>query len=105
MTDQRKSARRILKVRAVVAMEGQPPVLCRTMDIGASGVSITVPHPLHSGQGGQVAFDVLIEGKPVTIQSRVRVIHCIFSSDEFRAGFQFMNLDPNATAQLGRFLR
>lgn len=105
VTDQRNSARKILKVRAVVAMEGQQPVQGRTSDIGANGVSITVPHPLQTGQTGQVGFDLLVDGTPFPLHARVKVMYCIFSNGEFKAGFQFMNLDLTAMTQVSRFLR
>jgi len=103
--DQRQSARKILKVRAVLAMEGQAPVPGRTSDIGANGVSITVPHPLQTGQTGQVGFDLLVDGTPYPLLARVKVMYCIFSNGEFKAGLQFMNLDLTAMSQVSRFLR
>lgn len=105
MTDQRKSARKILKVKALVAMEGQGPVPARTSDIGSNGVSITMANPLQAGQSGQLKFDLLVEGKLVPVQARARVMYCIFSGGEFKVGFQFLNLDLNAVSQLARFLR
>lgn len=86
-------------------MEGQPPVQGRTSDIGANGVSVTVPHPLQTGQTGLVGFDLLVDGHPFALHARVKVMYCIFSHGEFKAGFQFMNLDLNTTSQLARFLR
>jgi hypothetical protein len=86
-------------------MEGQAPVQGRTADIGANGVSLTVPHPLQTGQTGQVGFDLLVDGHPFTLQARAKVMYCIFSNGEFKAGFQFMNLDLNSMSQLSRFLR
>lgn len=103
--EQRQSARKILKARAVLAMEGQAPVQGRTSDIGANGVSITVPHPLQTGQTGQVGFDLLVDGTPFPLQARVKVMYCIFSNGEFKAGLQFMNLDLTAMSQVSRFLR
>ena len=103
--DHRTSARKILKARAVLALEGQAPVQGRTSDIGANGVSITVPHPLQTGQTGQVGIDLLVDGQPFGLHARVKVMYCIFSSGEFKAGFQFMNLDLNSMSQLSRFLR
>ena len=105
MTDQRQSARKIVKVRAVVAMEGQAPMPARTSDVGANGVSVSVDQPLQVGQTGQVAFDLLVEGKLIPIAARAKVIYCIFSGGEFKAGFQFLNLDLTAMTQLSRFLR
>ena len=86
-------------------MEGQAPVQGRTSDIGANGISITVPHPLQTGQTGQVGFDLLVDGHPFPLQARVKVMYCIFSNGEFKAGLQFMNLDLTAMSQVSRFLR
>jgi c-di-GMP-binding flagellar brake protein YcgR len=104
-SDLRQSARKILKVKAVVALEGQAPMPGRTLDIGANGVSVTLAHPVQVGQTGQVAFDLLVEGRLVPIAARARVIYCIFSSGDFKTGFQFLNLDLSAMTQLSRFLR
>jgi hypothetical protein len=105
MTDQRQSARKILKVKAVLAMDGQAPKQGRTADVGANGVSVSVENPLQVGQTGQVGFDLLVEGKLAPILARAKVIHCIFSGGDFKVGFQFLNLDLTAMTQLSRFLR
>jgi c-di-GMP-binding flagellar brake protein YcgR len=105
MTDLRQSARKIVKVKAVVAMEGLDRMPARTMDISANGVSLTVQNPLPVGQSGQVAFDLLVEGKLTPISARSKVIYCIFGGGEFKVGFQFLNLELSAMTQLSRFLR
>jgi hypothetical protein len=103
--EQRQTPRKILKVKSVLVMDGAAPVQVRTSDIGANGISVTVPHPLHGGETGTVAFDLLVEGKLVPIQARAKVMYCIFSNGEFKVGFQFLNLDLGAMTQLARFLR
>lgn len=105
VTEQRASARKILKVKAIAAMDGHAPVLVRTADISANGVSIAVPEPMQAGLAGQISFDLMVEGKAVPIAARVKAMYCIFSSGEFKVGFQFLNLDLNAMSQLSRFLR
>jgi hypothetical protein len=105
MTDLRQSARKIVKVKAVLAMEGQAPAVGKTSDVGANGVSVAVQNPLQVGQTGQVSFDLLVEGKLSPIAALARVIYCIFSGGEFKVGFQFLNLDLTAMTQLSRFLR
>jgi hypothetical protein len=105
MTDQRQSARKIVKVKALVAMEGQAPMQGRTTDLGANGVSVSVPNPLQVGQNGRVGFDLLVDGKLTPISARAKVIYCIFSGGEFKIGFQFLNLELAAMTQLSRFLR
>lgn len=86
-------------------MDGHAPVLVRTVDISANGLSISVPEPMQAGQAGQISFDLLVEGKRVPIAARVKTMYCIFSNGEFKVGFQFLNLDLNAMSQLSRFLR
>jgi hypothetical protein len=103
--EQRQSARKIFKVKAVVAMEGRAPVLGHTTDIGANGVSITVPDPLQAGQAGLVSFDLLVDGKSVPLRARSKVMYSILSHGEFKIGFQFLHLDLAAMSQLTRFLR
>jgi hypothetical protein len=105
MTDLRQSARKIVKVKAVVATEGQAPIPGRTADVGANGVSIGIQNPLPVGQVAQVGFDLLVEGKLAPISARAKVVYCIFSGGEFKAGFQFLNLELSAMTQLSRFLR
>lgn len=105
LAEQRQSTRKILKVKAVAAMEGHAPMLVRTVDISANGVSISVPEPMQPGKAGQISFDLLVEGKTVPIAARVKAMYCIFSNGEFKVGFQFLNLDLNAMSQLARFLR
>lgn len=103
--DKRTSARKILKTRAVVAMEGDAPVLGRTADVGANGASIGVPNPLLVGQAGQLSFDILVDGKLTTISARAKVMYCIMSNNEFKVGFQFLNLELAAMTALARFMR
>jgi hypothetical protein len=105
MTDLRQSARKIEKVKAVLAMEGQAPAVGKTSDVGANGVSVAVQNPLQVGETVQVSFVLLVEGKLSPIAARARVIYCIFSGGEFKVGFQFLNLDLTAMTQLSRFLR
>ena len=89
----------------MLAVEGGAPVLGRTTDLGANGVSITVPQPVQAGQSMQLRFDLLVEGKLVPIQSKARTQYCILSNGEFKVGLQFLNLELAAMTALSRFLR
>lgn len=104
-SEQRKSERKVLRTRARVAMEGAAPVSGRTCDLGANGVSINLPDPLPVGQVAQVSFDLLIDGKVVRVRAHARVLQCIFSSGEFKVGFQFLSLELAAMTAVARFLR
>jgi len=105
VTDQRQSARKILKVKALVVMDGQTPLLGRTTDIGTQGISVTVGRPMQTGQLGQLGFDLLVEGKSVPFRVRTKVTYSILSGDDFKVGFQFLNLDLHAMSELARFLK
>lgn len=94
-----------MRTRARVAMEGAAPVGGRTSDLGTNGVSISLPDPLPVGQTGQVSFDLLVDGNIVPISARAKALYCIFSNGEFKAGFQFLNLDLAAMTAVARFLR
>lgn len=105
MVEQRQSPRRIFKTRALLAMEGEGPVAGRTADLGAHGVSVNLPAPLKPGQSGQVAFDLMVDGKGVKVSARSTVQYCILSNGEFKVGLQFVNLELAAMTALARFLR
>ena len=104
-TEQRQSTRKILKVKALLALDGQPPTRVRTVDIAANGVSVSLQDPMQPGQVGQIQLDVLVDGRPAPIVARVKAMYCIFSGGEFKVGFQFINLDLSTMTQLSRFLR
>ena len=89
----------------MLAVEGGAPVLGRTTDINANGVSLTVPHPVGIGQAAQLRFDLLVDGSIVPINTRARAQYCILSGGDFKVGFQFLNLELAAMTALSRFLR
>jgi c-di-GMP-binding flagellar brake protein YcgR len=103
--EQRQSARKVLRTRAKIAMEGAAPVTGRSNDLGANGISVNLPDPLPVGQAGLVAFELLVDGKPVPISARARALYCIFSNGEFKVGFQFLNLELSAMTAIARYLR
>lgn len=89
----------------MLAPEGGAPLLGRTTDISASGVSLTVPHPVPSGQTVQVRFDMLVEGAVVPVNTRGKTLYCILSGGEFKVGLQFLSLELGMMTALARFLR
>jgi hypothetical protein len=103
--EQRKSPRKIYKAKALLALDGKPAVPGRTMDMGADGISVSFPDPVAAGQGGQVRFDLMVDGKPHTITTGCKVIYCIFSQGEFKVGLNFSALDAAANSLVTRFLR
>lgn len=87
------------------ALEGGAPVMGRTTDLSANGVSVSVAQPVAVGQGAQLRFDLLVEGKVVPIHSKARTQYCILSNGEFKVGLQFLNLELSAMTALSRFLK
>jgi len=103
--DQRKTPRKVYRSKAVLAIDGQAPVTGKTADVGTNGASVSVADPLAVGQGGQLAFDLLVEGSFVSINTRVKVSYCIFSGGEFKVGLQFLSPELAAVTALARFVR
>lgn len=103
--DQRKSVRKVLKSKAVVALDGRPPAPGRCFDVGSNGVSINVADPIEVGQVGWAKFDISMEGTIMPIQTRVKSLYCIFSQGEFKVGFQFLQIDLSASTAIARYLR
>ncbi|MFZ3286746.1 MAG: PilZ domain-containing protein [Telluria sp.] len=105
-SEQRQSPRKILKVKAgFVPEDGAAAVAGRSLDVGSNGMCITLAGPLKMGQAGQLSFELFLDGKASTIDTRSKVVYCIFSNGEFKVGFQFLNLALSAMAQLARYLR
>lgn len=102
--EQRTSKRKILKVKALLTMEGAQTVIGRTIDVGAEGVCLFVPGALKAGAIGVVRFEIFHEGKATSFSARSRVQYCILSNGEYKIGFQFVNLELSAMASLAKFL-
>jgi hypothetical protein len=103
--DQRSAARKIVRAKAVVVMDGMQPKQGRTIDMGATGMSLTFDHKLEVGHMGQVSFELFIDGKSQILTCRSKVSYCIFSGDHFKIGYQFMNLDTATSGAISKFLR
>ncbi|TWI69933.1 PilZ domain-containing protein [Pseudoduganella lurida] len=105
LVDQRQGVRKILRVRAMVVLDGSAPLPARTFDLGLAGMSVTTASKVDTGKPGQVVFEMLVDGKPQIITCRAKVSHCIFSGNEFKVGFVFQPLTPEATAAITKFVR
>lgn len=105
LVDQRQGVRKIIRVRAMVVIDGGAPIAARTFDLGLAGMSVTTGTRVETGHAGQVVFEMLVDGKPQIITCRAKVSHCIFSGDEFKVGFVFQPLSPEATSAITRFVK
>lgn len=103
--DQRQNERKIIRTRALLRMDGIDQFLVRTMDISTSGMGIACPHPLQSGQTGQIAFEMFFNGKNYQVATRIKVMYCIYNSqDGFKVGLQFINLEMNNASVISKYM-
>jgi len=105
LQEQRQSPRKVLRTKVLLAIDGQPPFTGKSVDVSANGISINIPDPLAVGLIGQMRFDLMIDGRFTTIDTRAKALHCIFSGGEYKVGFQFQSLDLASVTALARFLR
>jgi hypothetical protein len=103
--EQRKSERKLVKVKALVKMPGGEGIMGRTFDLATSGVGILLDVPLKNGTQVRVSIGLLVNGVVTPMHAQARVQYCIFSSGDYRIGMQFLQLDANTAIMLGRFLR
>ena len=103
--EQRAAARKPLKVKATLTMDGQSPVRGRTLDISGEGVAVAVEQPLSVGQPGSVMFEMFLDGVPTRIHARIKVAYCIYSSGEFKIGLNFVNLELASMTAIAKYMR
>lgn len=103
-SEQRQARRKVLKVKAQLAVDGLPAIEARTADVGAEGCSLIVPTIVRAGTHCMVHFELFHDGKAVAVKARARVQYCILSNGEFKAGFRFVTLDMAALSALSKFL-
>lgn len=98
--EQRQTPRKVLRVKINVAIDGAPPMVVRSMDVGANGMAISCPMQIPVGIGCFLAFDIYHGGRNSSVATRGKVMYCIYSAqDGFKVGIQFQNIDlPSATA-------
>ena len=100
----RASNRKALKVKALLAMEGEDTITARTADVGGDGLCLMVGKSLNKGAVGMVRFEIFQDGKIKSIAVRAAVQYCILSSGEYKVGFRFVNLELSAMASLSKYL-
>jgi hypothetical protein len=103
--EQRSAKRKLLKVKALLKIDGMETMLGRTLDVAGDGLSLQVDNAVRPGELGTVGFEIFHEGKATSITARVKAQHCVLGSDGFKAGFQFVNLDLGMMAALARYLK
>ncbi|MDN2671088.1 MULTISPECIES: PilZ domain-containing protein [unclassified Janthinobacterium] len=103
--EQRQGARKILRAKAMLVMDGAGPVAARTLDVGPGGMSAVIAEPVPTGKKGKVLFELFYDGAAHIIEARVAVSHCIFSSAGFKVGLTFQQLDMAVSSAISKFMR
>ncbi|WP_269799992.1 MULTISPECIES: PilZ domain-containing protein [unclassified Janthinobacterium] len=103
--EQRQGARKILRAKAMLVMDGAGPVAARTLDVGPGGMSAVIAEPVPTGKQGKVLFELFYDGAAHIIEARVSVSHCIFSSAGFKVGLTFLQLDMAVSSAISKFMR
>ena len=97
--------RKVLRVKAMLVMDGAPAVAARTVDITPSGICLSAGQSLKTGLQGQISFEMYFGGASHIITARAVVTHCIFSGNEFKVGFQFLDLGLAALTTISKYMR
>lgn len=105
IVEQRNSLRRVIKTKALLALDGRGTESGRTTDVGMDGLGINLPDPVDVSHLGYVRFTVLQDGEPNVVTARVKTQYCIFSQGDFKVGLQFVDLDQANSVVLSRYLR
>jgi hypothetical protein len=102
--DDRRSPRRICRLRAVVEVTGGPSLPAVTVDIGRDGMAVLLPCPLPEGTSCRVGFSLFGGGTVQRLDLNARAINSVFVHADVRVGLAFTNILPAANALLSEFV-
>jgi hypothetical protein len=102
--DDRRSPRRICRLRAVVDVTGGPSLPAVTVDIGRDGMAVLLPCPLPDGTTCRVTFSIFSGGSVQRIQLNARASNSIFVRDAVRVGLMFTGMMPATGNLLAEFV-
>lgn len=107
MASRRQFARKQLRVRAVFAVEGQPPTLVRTFDISPGGIGLAGEvNPVPTTHCTVRVALPINRGSNVVVEFEGRVIYSVFSSPDrvFKIGIQFVSMSEEVRSVLLQYL-
>ena len=100
----RTTKRKVLKVKALLAMEGEDTITARTADVGGDGLCLMVGKAVKPGAVGLVRFEIFQDGRVKSIAVKAAAQYCVLSNGEYKVGFRFVNLELSAMASLAQYL-
>ena len=102
--DDRRSPRRLCRVRAVVEVTSGPSLPAVTVDIGRDGMAVLLPRPLPDGTTCRVAFSIFGGGSVQRLDLNARASNSVFVRDAVRVGLMFTGIMPATGKLLGDFV-
>ena len=101
----RSFPRKHMRCNAVVVLPGMAPMRAKTQDIALGGACLIMAEQLRVGQECTVAFEALLNGKPVRVTATAKVVYSILAGTEgFRTGMQFVQIDPASNKTLAELM-
>ena len=102
--EQRKTPRRVLRVRAHVEIAGRQ-VMTRTHDLSTDGISLLLPFPPPHGSVGRIQFTLVSGSGLHTITLSGKLTHCTLSADQFRSGFSIVQISAEDQRLVSAFCK
>jgi len=102
--EQRKFPRRPLKRAARIITRNSPPIQGMTLDVSAGGMCLVLERQLPAGAPCAVSFDIPVNAFKQSVSAVARVAWSICSSDGFKTGLQFTEIDPASATAIARYV-
>jgi c-di-GMP-binding flagellar brake protein YcgR len=102
--EQRKFPRRPLKRAARVITRDAPPTEGVTIDVSSGGMCVMLPRQLAPGTACAVSFDIPVNAFKQSVSAVAKVAWSICSSEGFKTGLQFSEIDPASATAIARFV-
>lgn len=102
--EQRKFSRRPLKRAARVITRNAAPVEGTTIDVSAGGLCLLLDRQIAPGTPCAVSFDIPVNAFKQSVSAVARVAWSICSTDGFKTGLQFTEIDPASATAIARFV-
>ncbi|HVK95398.1 MAG TPA: PilZ domain-containing protein [Noviherbaspirillum sp.] len=103
--ESRTSTRKPLRCQAVLSFPNMAPIRVRTKDISLGGVSVLMPEQVATGLACMITFEAPMNGRVLRVSANAKVAYSILSStDGFRTGLQFTQIDPASNRALAELM-
>ncbi|MES2354482.1 MAG: PilZ domain-containing protein [Pseudomonadota bacterium] len=103
--ERRVFPRAALHVRVTLTTKETVSVDTRSKDVSIGGLCVMSPQALPDGIEVIAKFELLIRGKYQKLSIPALVVHSVLTSDGFRIGLQFAQLDDSNSQAIQAFVR